>query len=104
MRSTRPSLALQQAVGGMSDAMSMARVRELAKTDPAQALELARAGNLRYPQSPFAGERASIAVKALLSQGETAKARAEAERAVNRYPDGPWVKELEELTGVRRDP
>jgi hypothetical protein len=38
----------------MNEAVLMARLREVAQTDSAQAIELARAGNKKFPDSPDA--------------------------------------------------
>ena len=80
----------------------MARLREAAQSDPELAIQLARAANLRFPDSALAPERHSIIVHALAGQGKASKARGEAEYAVNHYPDGPWVREMEAFTGAHR--
>jgi len=78
----------------------MTRLR--AATDPALALDLAREGNRRFPDSADAPERASIEIHALAAQGRASEARETAEEMVNRYPDSPWVREVERLTGAHR--
>lgn len=66
------------------------------------AVQLARAGNRRFPDSPDAPERTSILIQALSAQGLSGEARAEAEYAVNHYPDSLWVREIEGFTGAHR--
>ena len=80
----------------------MARVRELAATDSAQAVELARAGNRRFPDTADAPERASILIHALANLGRVREARGEAEQMVNHYPDSDWVREIEGFSGAHR--
>ena len=80
----------------------MARLRSAAGSNFPLAVELARAGNRRYPDSPNASERASILIHALAAQGMARGARGEAEYAVNHYPDSPWVQEIEAFTGAHR--
>jgi len=80
----------------------MARLRQVAGTDDSLAVELARAGNRRFPDSPEAPERASILIHALAAQGMAKEARGEAEYAVNHYPDSQWVRDIEGFTGAHR--
>jgi hypothetical protein len=53
-----PSAEVAATVARMNEAVLMARLREVARTDSAQAIELARAGNKKFPDSPDAPERA----------------------------------------------
>ena len=80
----------------------MARLRNVAGSNFPLAVELARAGNKRFPDSPNAPERASILIHALAAQGMSREARGEAESVVNRYPDSSWVREIEGFTGAHR--
>jgi len=97
-----PSAAVQAAAARMSEAVMMARLREVAKTDSAQAIELARVGNKQYPDSPDAPERTSILIHALVTQDKLSEGRAEAEYMVNHYPDSKWVRDIEGFTGAHR--
>jgi hypothetical protein len=97
-----PRVDVEAAVARMNEAVLMARLREVAKTDSAQAIELARAGNKTFPDSPDAPERASILIHALVTQNQLSDARAEAEYMVNHYPDSRWVREIEGFTGAHR--
>lgn len=80
----------------------MSELRAIKDRDPKRALELARQGNRRFPNTPEAAERASIAIHALSDLGLGSEARGEAEDMVNRYPDGKWVHEVEQFTGAHR--
>jgi hypothetical protein len=97
-----PPADVQAAVAKMTEAVLMTRLREIAGSDPEGAVKLARAGNLRFPDSADAPERASILIHALAELGQASKARGEAEYAVNHYPDGKWVREIEGFTGAHR--
>ena len=97
-----PSANVAAAVARMNEAVLMARLREVARTDSAQTIELARAGNKKFPDSPDAPERASILIHALVTQNQLSEGRAEAEYMVNHYPDSSWVREIEGFTGAHR--
>ena len=95
-------MSAETAVARMNEAVLMARLREVAQTDSAQAIELARAGNKKFPDSPDAPERASILIHALVTQNQLSEGRAEAEYMVNHYPDSKWVRDIEGFTGAHR--
>jgi hypothetical protein len=97
-----PSPNVQAAVARMNEAVLMEKLREVAKTDSAQAIELARAGNQKYPDSPDAPERSFILIHALITQNQLSEGRAEAEYMVNHYPDSRWVRDIEGFTGAHR--
>ncbi len=86
----------------MNEAHLMTRLRAIKDKDPAAAVELAREGKRRFPDSPDAPERASILIHALGTLGRASDARGEAEQMVNHYPDSSWVKEIEQYTGAHR--
>ena len=90
------------AAASLGEPVLMARLRAAAGTNFPLAVELARAGNRRFPDSPDAPERASILIHALAAQGMARDARGEAEFAVNHYPDSHWVQEIEGFTGAHR--
>src|SRR3954462_2266722 len=50
------------AVGSLEEAQLMARLRQLAEHDPQRAVAVAREGNRRFPDSPYAPERTSILI------------------------------------------
>jgi hypothetical protein len=82
------------------DEAQLEQTRRASEGNPALALELARDGRQRYPASPHDDERARIVVRALAQQGRLSEARGEAETMVNRYPDSPWSREVEQHTGA----
>ncbi len=80
----------------------MQRLRSVKLSEPALAVELAREGNRRFPETTDAPERASILIHALAQLERSAEARGEAEQMVNHYPDSEWVREIEAFTGAHR--
>lgn len=80
----------------------MERLRAIKDQDRAAAVELAREGNRRFPDSSSAPERASILIHALAMEGQASQARGEAEFMVNHYPDSSWVREVEQFSGAHR--
>jgi hypothetical protein len=97
-----PPPAGSEATKPLSESVLMARLRQVAGSDYPLAVDLARAGNRRFPDSPDAPERASILIHALAAQGMAKEARGEAEYAVNHYPDSQWVRDIEGFTGAHR--
>jgi hypothetical protein len=97
-----PPPAGSEAAKPLSESVLMARLRSVAGSDYPLAVDLARAGNRRFPDSPDAPERASILIHALAAQGMAKEARGEAEYAVNHYPDSQWVRDIEGFTGAHR--
>jgi hypothetical protein len=91
-----------EALARFDEAHLMDRLRRAAGTDPALAIQLAREGKRRFPDSPDAPERASILIHTLANQGQSREARGEAEYMVNHYPDSSWVREIEQFTGAHR--
>ena len=87
-----PSAAVEATVARMNEAVLMAHLREVARTDSAQTIEIARAGNKKFPDSPDAPERYSILIHALITQDKLSEGRAEAEYMVNHFPDSSWVR------------
>jgi hypothetical protein len=86
----------------LDEARLMARLRSAAGSDPALAVQLAREGNHRFPDSRDAPERTSILIHALAGENLSREARGEAENMVNHYPDSEWVREIERFTGAHR--
>ncbi len=97
-----PPPAGSEAAAPLNEAVLMARLRNVAGSNFPLAVELARAGNRRFPDSPGSAERASILIHALAAQGMAKEARGEAEYAVNHYPDSSWVQDIEGFTGAHR--
>ncbi|MGA3123146.1 MAG: hypothetical protein ABSF69_20435 [Polyangiaceae bacterium] len=82
------------------EASLMQRLRAIEDSDPAQALDLARDGDRRFPKSRDSAERAMIEVKSLAREGKLSEARGAAEVMVNQYPGTPWALEVERHTGA----
>jgi hypothetical protein len=101
-RSAPSSPAGSEAAATLKESVLMARLRSVAGSNYPLAVELARTGNRRFPDSPDAPERTSILIHALAAQGMARDARGEAEVAVNHYPDSSWVREIEGFTGAHR--
>ena len=97
-----PAPNVQAAIARMNEAVLMAHLREVARSDSAQAIEIARAGNKKFSDSPDAPERTSILIHALITQDKLSEGRAEAEYMVNHYPDSKWVRDIEGFTGAHR--
>jgi hypothetical protein len=97
-----PSARVEAMVSRMNEGVLMAHLREVARTDSAQTIEIARAGNKRFPDSPDAPERYSILIHALITQNQLSEGRAEAEYMVNHFPDSQWVRDIEGFTGAHR--
>jgi hypothetical protein len=94
-----PSSAPAAALG---EAQLMARLRSIKDSNAAAAIEIARDGNRRFPDSADAPERHSILIHALANAEQRSEARGEAEQMVNHYPDSEWVREVERFTGAHR--
>jgi hypothetical protein len=97
----RPKLGSEQ-IAQLNEAVLMARLRDVATADPGAAVQLAREGNRRFPDSPEAPERESILIHALSALDRPSEARGQAELMVNHYPDSAWVREIEAFTGAHR--
>jgi hypothetical protein len=97
-----PAVLTAAPSGPLNEAQVMARLRSIKDSNPAAAIEVAREGNKRFPDTADAPERASILIHALASQGASSEARGEAEQMVNHYPDSEWVREVERFTGAHR--
>jgi hypothetical protein len=97
---TEPMLPPAEGAESYDEAAFMERLRSVEDSDPGLALDLAREGNLRYPTSAAAAERAKIVVKSLARLGKASEARGEAEEMVNRYAGTRWALEVEMHTGA----
>jgi hypothetical protein len=79
----------------LDEAALMARLHDLAETNPALTLVLAREGNARFSGSPDAPERAWMLVKSLVNLERFDEARAEAREMVRKYPGTSWAQDLQ---------
>jgi TolA-binding protein len=84
----------------------MSAIHELGAADPARALELAREGNRRFPNSADAAERTWTICKSLAALGRFSEAQQEARRMVQQYPDTTWASDVKRhlLTQPLEDP
>jgi hypothetical protein len=76
------------------DESILATLHELAASDPARSLRLARAALERSPASPAAPEFAWNAVKALYNMGNVDEAIGEARQMVRTYPDSDFSADV----------
>jgi hypothetical protein len=80
----------------------LARLRALARSNPAAALALADEGAQRFAGGVFAHEREAIAIQALVALGQTTRARARASRFLSAFPKSPYRERLKRATGLNR--
>lgn len=97
-----PPTPASKFASSLSEPVLMAQLRQAAEHDPELAIQLARAGNRRFPDSPDAPERYSILIHALAAQSQAPSARGEAEYMVNHFAESPWVREIETFSGAHR--
>jgi hypothetical protein len=71
------------------EASLIAKLRDLAASDPPQSLRLAREALARFPDSPRAPEFEWNVVKALANMDQTREAEEEARGMLEKYPDSP---------------
>lgn len=71
------------------------RLHQLAESDPATALRLAVADNLRFPGSEDAPERSWLICRSLVNLGRFPEAVAAARLLLEQYPDTPWALDAE---------
>lgn len=72
----------------------MSTLRQLGDSSPQASLEMARAGNARFPDSPDAAERAWYVCKSLVNLENFYDARDEARLMVAKYPGTPWADDV----------
>ena len=99
----RPPAAPSPAV---TEPALMSAIRALGAADPARALELAREGNQRFPNSADAAERTWTICKSLAALGRFSEAQQEARQMVQQYPDTRWAGDVKRhlLTQPLDDP
>ena len=92
--------SVQSPVGAddMGELREVARAERLLPTDPAQALALARASEVRFPQGYLREERSYVAIMALLAMGRVDEARPEVARFLRAYPDGAFSRRVREAS------
>jgi hypothetical protein len=84
----------------MLETQDIARLRSVARSDPARALVLAQDGARKFPQGFFSQEREAIAIRSLVNLGRTTEARARAERFLAAYPRGPAAESIRASVGL----
>lgn len=95
--------AAPASAAALTEAKLMEKLRQARSAGRhALAIQLAREGNRRFPDSALAPERESILIHSLADNEQRGEARGEAERMVNHYPDSDWVREIERFTGAHR--
>jgi hypothetical protein len=72
----------------------MARLRDLAGSNPELSLRLAREGNHRFGDSADAAERDWFIVRSLMDLGHPDEARTEARVLLDRYPTSSWAQDV----------
>lgn len=73
----------------------MRELRRLGGGQPTLSLELATAGNLEFPDSPDAAERAFIIAKSLTNLNRFEDAREQARQMLKAYPNSPFSADVE---------
>lgn len=81
-------------VDSMQEMRDVAGAEHLLATNPALALQAARAIRARFPDGYLHEERAYVEVMALVKLARTEEARAEADAFLSRYPDGPYSQRV----------
>ncbi len=84
----------------MLETQDIARLRSVARLDPARAFVLAQEGARKFPQGFFSQEREAIAIRSLVNLGRTTEARARAERFLAAYPRGPAAESIRASVGL----
>ncbi len=84
----------------MLETQDIARLRSVARSEPARALVLAQEGARKFPQGFFSQEREAIAIRSLVNLGRTSEARVRAERFLAAYPRGPAAESIRASVGL----
>ena len=95
---TRPrvgSATPREADKPLHETSLMAKLHDLAASDPPLSLRLAREALDRFPDSPNAPEFNWNLVKALFNMGRMEEARAEARLMVAKYPDNDFAGDVD---------
>lgn len=78
----------------VDEASVMTQLRELVRTNPTAALELARSSSARLGETADAAERSWIVVKSLSELGRHEEARAEGKLLLERYRETRWGEDV----------
>ena len=86
------------------DTLLMQKIRESVKKDPALAVSLAYEARRSFPASPRAEERDALLIDGLINLQKIGAARDEAERYLERYPNGRYASYIFAMTGASPRP
>ena len=86
------------------EAGAMARIRDVVRTAPNEALARITAADEAYAYGPFAEERAALRVDGLVNAGRIGMARDVAEVFLRDYPESTYADHIRSLTGVHLRP
>lgn len=84
-----------------TDLDSLTEARRVLASDPARALALTEASTRDHPASPFAEERAALAVEALLRLGRSDEAKLRLSRFEQAFPSSPYRRRLNAWQNAR---
>jgi hypothetical protein len=82
------------------EAALLRQIRNLVRTDPAQAVELAREGRQRFGDSPLSDDRDNFLIQGYVNLHNIEAARAEMPYYYKHHPHGRWGDYLFALTNV----
>jgi hypothetical protein len=91
----RPRPAEPAASERLDEASLIAKLHDLAASDPPQSLKLAREARARFPDSPHAPEFEWNVVKALANMDRYQEAEEEARDMLEKYPDNPLSADVD---------
>jgi hypothetical protein len=86
-----------------AETAALARLREVAKSDPATALALADQGQVQFRAGFFSQEREAIAIGALDQLGRREEAKRRAVAFLSRYADSPLAGKVRRIAGLAAD-
>jgi hypothetical protein len=75
----------------------MDEIRNLYRSDPKRSELLARRGRTKFRDSPYAEERDTLLVLALINQKEVGMARTEVDYYLEHHPNGRHARDLKQL-------
>lgn len=90
--------------GLTDDSPIMKRIRENVKNNPALAVSLAYEARRFFPESRHAEERDALLIDALINIQKIGVARSEAEKYLERYPNGRYAAHIFAMTGASPRP
>lgn len=91
-------------VKNQDDALLLQKIRENLTRDPALAVDLAYQARRSFPNSARAEERDALLIDGLINLQKIGAARDEAERYLERYPNGRYAPYIFAMTGASPRP